>query len=82
MAGYNRQRTLHYALFTALGLGLGFLVLGKFIFSVLGILSADFLIAGGLILLVLSVKDLVTAKESQRWSYCSKRSPIFDTVWY
>lgn len=58
----QRTRTLHYALFTALGLGLGFLALGKFIFSMLGILSADFLIAGGLILLVLSVKDLVTGK--------------------
>lgn len=58
----ERARALRYAVFTALGLGLGFIAIGKFVFAVLGILSADFLVAGGLILLILAVKDLVTGR--------------------
>jgi multiple antibiotic resistance protein len=41
---------------------LGFLALGTFIFSVLGIGSSDFLIAGGIILLALSIKEIITGK--------------------
>ena len=47
---------------TALGLGLGFIAIGKAIFLFLGIEVADFLIAGGFILPVLSLKDLATGK--------------------
>ena len=58
----GRSKTVRYAILTAMALGLGFIAIGKFVFSVLGILSVDFLIAGGLILLALSVKDLVSGK--------------------
>lgn len=58
----ERTKTIRYAILTALALGLGFVAIGKFVFSVLDILSADFLVAGGLILLALSVKDLVAGK--------------------
>ncbi|RLC93548.1 MAG: MarC family protein [Chloroflexi bacterium] len=58
----QRARTLRYALLTAFALGLGFVALGKSIFAVLNIASSDFLIAGGIILLVLSVKDIITGK--------------------
>lgn len=40
-------------------LGLGFIIIGKGGFQFLGIEVADFLVAGGIILLVLSIKDLV-----------------------
>jgi multiple antibiotic resistance protein len=53
---------LHYALFTALGIGIGFMAVGRFVFLALGITSNDFLIAGGLLLLILSVKDIATGK--------------------
>lgn len=62
MGDAERNRTIRLAMFTALGLGLGFLVVGKAIFLLLGIEVADFLVAGGIILLVLSIKDLVTGK--------------------
>jgi multiple antibiotic resistance protein len=58
----QRLKTLRYATLTAFALGLGFLALGKALFSVLGIASADFLIGGGIILLVLSIKDIITGK--------------------
>jgi multiple antibiotic resistance protein len=62
MGASERRRTVRSAMFTALGLGLGFVVIGKAIFLLLGIEVADFLVAGGIILLVLSIKDLVTGK--------------------
>ncbi len=58
----ERTKTLRYALFTALGLGLGFIVVGKAIFLALGITVADFLVAGGLILLILAIRHLLTGK--------------------
>jgi len=58
----EHSRTVRLAIFTALGLGLGFAFIGKAIFLLLGIEVADFLVGGGIILLVLSIKDLVTGK--------------------
>lgn len=43
-------------------MGLGFVAIGKAIFLLLGIEVADFLVAGGIILLVLAIKDLVSGK--------------------
>jgi multiple antibiotic resistance protein len=67
MGPRERTKVVRYAMLTALVLGLGFVAIGKGIFSVLGIEVADFLVAGGLILLILSVKELVAGKmlESQ-----------------
>ena len=58
----ERRRTVRFAVITALGLGLGFVAIGKGIFLFLGIEISDFLIAGGLILFLLAAKDLVTGK--------------------
>jgi multiple antibiotic resistance protein len=62
IAPKHRRRAVHLATLTALGIGLGFLAIGKAIFLLLGIQVADFLVAGGIILLILAVKDLVTGK--------------------
>ena len=58
----ERRRTVRLAVITALGLGLGFVAIGKGIFLFLGIDVSDFLIGGGLILFLLAAKDLVTGK--------------------
>jgi len=58
----HRRRAVHVATLTALGVGLGFVALGKAIFSLLGIEVADFLMAGGIILLILAVRYLITGK--------------------
>jgi len=62
MTASQRSGAVRSAMLTALALGLGFIVIGKAVLQFLGIEVADFLIAGGIILLVLSVKDLVTGK--------------------
>jgi multiple antibiotic resistance protein len=58
----NRKRVMNLAALTALGVGLGFVAVGRAIFLLLGIEVADFLVAGGIILLVFAIKDLVTGK--------------------
>ena len=58
----GRSRMVRSAMLTGLGLGLGFIVIGKGIFILLGIEVADFLVAGGLILFLLAAKDLITGK--------------------
>ncbi|MHB1004321.1 MAG: MarC family protein [Chloroflexota bacterium] len=55
----ERARQLRDALLTALALGLLFLVGGRWLLAALGVGVPDFLIAGGLILLVLAITDLV-----------------------
>ena len=58
----GRSRTVRLAVITALGLGLGFVAIGKGIFIFLGIEVSDFLVAGGLILFLLAAKELITGK--------------------
>jgi multiple antibiotic resistance protein len=55
----RRGKVVRTALFTGLGIGLLFLALGRGIFSVLGIAVPDFLVAGGVVLLVIALKDLL-----------------------
>ena len=58
----HRRQTANLATLTAFGIGIGFVAIGKAIFSLLGIEVGDFLMAGGIILLILAVKDLVTGR--------------------
>jgi multiple antibiotic resistance protein len=60
--GASREQRKHQALMgvlTGLCISVGFIFLGKIIFSALGITVADFQVAGGLILLVLAIRELV-----------------------
>jgi multiple antibiotic resistance protein len=56
MSHHERYRVIHIASLTAAIIGLAFLFFGHFILSVMGISVGAFAIAGGLILLVLSVR--------------------------
>jgi multiple antibiotic resistance protein len=56
------ERMTRFAILSALGLGLVFVALGNAIFALMGIEIRDFLIAGGLILFLISAKDLITGK--------------------
>jgi multiple antibiotic resistance protein len=55
----NRKHQAFLGIFTGLCVSVGFIFLGKVIFAALGITVADFQVAGGLILLVLAVRELV-----------------------
>jgi multiple antibiotic resistance protein len=58
----HRRHAVNLATLTGLGVGLGFVAIGKAIFLLLGIEVADFLVAGGIILLILAVRYLITGK--------------------
>jgi multiple antibiotic resistance protein len=58
----HRKKTANLATLTAFGVGLLFVAVGKAIFSLLGIEVTDFLMAGGIILLVLAIRYLITGK--------------------
>jgi len=58
----QRARLVNLALFTASIVGFAFLFAGKYILEFLSIAVSHFAIAGGVILIALSVKDLVTGK--------------------
>jgi multiple antibiotic resistance protein len=55
----HRRRQAFLGIFTALGIAIGFIFLGKIIFAALGITGADFQVAGGLILLGLAGRELL-----------------------
>jgi len=70
----DRKRILRQSVITATAITLVFLIIGKGIFIILGITIPDFQIAGGLILLVIAIIDIVqTAKGYME-------SPISPTV--
>ena len=62
MSRYERRKMIHVATMTAVVVGLVFLFLGQFILEVMGISVGAFAIAGGIILLVLSIKYMSTGQ--------------------
>lgn len=62
----QRAKIINQSVITALSVSIGFLALGKFIFSVMGIEIYDFKMAGGLLLLVFSINDLLFAEREKR----------------
>jgi multiple antibiotic resistance protein len=60
MTQSQRRYVTFEAVLAALLISLGFMFLGTVIFALLGISQNDFLIAGGLILLVLAIADLIS----------------------
>jgi multiple antibiotic resistance protein len=62
MSKQERRKMVHIAIVTAALVGLAFLFFGRFILNVMGISVGSFAIAGGLILLVLSIKYMTTGR--------------------
>jgi len=60
MTKQERRKMIHFATITATVVGLVFLFFGQFILKVMGISVGAFAIAGGLILLILSIKYMST----------------------
>ena len=60
MARSERNRMVLLAVFTAAIVGLAFLFLGRFVLNLMGISVGSFAIGGGLILLVLSIRFILT----------------------
>jgi len=62
MARSERNRMVLLAVFTAAIVGLAFLFLGRFVLNLMGISVGSFAIGGGLILLVLSIRFILTGQ--------------------
>lgn len=62
----ERRRIVVESVITALAVAVGFLFVGQWIFQLLGITTADFMIAGGALLFVFAMSDLFVTPEVQR----------------
>ena len=59
----ERKKIVRQSIVTAFLVTIGFILLGQVVFNALGILVQDFMIAGGLVLLIIAVADVVRAGE-------------------
>ncbi len=66
MADAERQKTVRQSILTAFLVTIGFVVLGQAVFAALGIKVEDFMIAGGVLLLVIAITDILTAGERRK----------------
>ena len=60
----ERRTVVRQSITTALFIALGFLLVGEFLFRVLQVKAGDFLIAGGAILFILAMRDLVQEEKA------------------
>ncbi len=66
LSAQQRKGVLFQSLFTASAVALIFLVAGPGVLKVIGISVSDFMVAGGILLLVISLNDLLTGEKRQR----------------
>jgi multiple antibiotic resistance protein len=59
MKNMERKRVLRASILTGFVVSLGFLAVGKFVFTIIGITIPDFKVAGGTILLIIAIHDLL-----------------------
>ena len=71
----ERARIVRQSIITAFLVTLGFILVGQAIFNALGILVEDFMVAGGVVLLIIAIADVVRAGERKM-----ERSPEFGVV--
>jgi len=62
----ERYKIIIQSMITASGLAIGFVLVGKLVFRVLGIAMGDFMIAGGVILFCLAIIDIVNPIKRRR----------------
>ncbi|MBI5663516.1 MAG: MarC family protein [Nitrospirae bacterium] len=62
----DKKIIVKQSIMTALAVSLAFIAVGEAVFSILGITVDDFKIAGGLVLLVIAVLDLLGSGEERR----------------
>ncbi len=62
----EKTKLIRHSVLTALFVAVTFLFIGKLVFSWLGITLNDFLIAGGAILFIISIRDLLSYNKASR----------------
>jgi multiple antibiotic resistance protein len=66
MKDVERHRVVRDSILTGFVVSLGFLAVGKFIFSVIEVTIPDFKVAGGIILLIIAIHDLLFPEKKRR----------------
>jgi multiple antibiotic resistance protein len=66
MKNIERKRVLRASILTAFVVSLGFLAVGKFVFTIIGITVPDFKVAGGTILLIIAIRELLFHEKDSR----------------
>jgi len=66
MDGSQRRRVVIQSLITASVVALLFLLAGPIVLNLVGVRVSDFMVAGGMLLLVISLSDLLTGEKRQR----------------
>jgi multiple antibiotic resistance protein len=66
MRSEDKSRLVKHSVLVALAVALSFLFIGKLVFLWLGVTINDFLVAGGTILFVISIRDLLSTGKSAR----------------
>lgn len=66
LAPAERQRVLRQSVLTALVVSIGFALAGRAVLRLLGVEVFDFKVAGGLLLLIFSIQDLVARDKPRR----------------
>src|SRR3990170_7390904 len=67
LAADEKKVIVRQSVITAFNVSICFLAVGKFVFGVLGITVSDFKIAGGIVLLVLAISDLLFPEKRRRF---------------
>jgi multiple antibiotic resistance protein len=62
---HERQRIVRQSILTAFLITIGFTFLGRAVFTALAITVEDFMIAGGIVLLIIAILDIVRAGEKK-----------------
>jgi multiple antibiotic resistance protein len=65
MAPSERRKVVRQSILTAFLVSLGFLMVGQSVFAFLGILISDFKVAGGILLFILAVVDLIFPEKTR-----------------
>jgi multiple antibiotic resistance protein len=65
MKKHERRKIVRQSIITAFLVTIGFVFLGQAVFRQLGILVEDFMIAGGVVLLIIAILDIVRAGEKK-----------------
>jgi len=65
MAQSERKRVIHQSILTGFLASIGFLAAGKSVFALLGITVSDFQIAGGILLFIISIVDLILPERTR-----------------
>ena len=66
LSAVEKRRILLQSVATAVAVAVGFLFLGQWVFQLLGVTIADFMIAGGILLFGFASSDLLSVEKRQR----------------